>query len=69
MVDAGRGHLHSCSEKMFIEESYAKREFQNAKEDGKVICPEYYTHDGNIMFFAATGVEYHYRRAHKPRTF
>ena len=46
-----------------------RREFQNAKEDGKVICPECYNHGGNIMFFTMTGVEYHYRRDHKPRTF
>ena len=65
--DVGRHYCHA--EKTFIEESNANRKFQNAKEDGKVICRECYYLDGKIMFFTSAGVEYHYRRAYKPRTF
>ena len=69
MADAGGARYYVSAEKTFIEASNAKREFQNAKEAGKVICPECYSHDGKIIFFTAVGVKYHYRKAHKPRTF
>jgi hypothetical protein len=56
-------------EKQFIEESYVGRVFQRAKEDGKIICHDCYTNDGSINFFTASGVDYHYRRAHKRLSF
>ena len=68
-ISSDGGRNYCCAEKNFIKESYAKRKVQNAKEDGKVICNECYNHNGKIMFFTSAGVEYHYRRAHKPKTF
>ena len=60
---------YKCAEKAFIQDYYANRVFQNAKEDGKVICNECYHNDGKISFFTSAGVKVHYRRTHKPKTF
>ena len=60
---------YKTAEKVFIQELYAKRRFQNAKEDGKVICNKCYNNDGKISFFTLAGVEYHYWRAHKAKTY
>ena len=65
-ADGGR-HYHRV-EKTFIEETYHNRTFQKAKEGGKVICHECYSHNGKIAFFTSAGVEYHYRRVHKQMT-
>ena len=45
------------------------RVFQKAKDSGKVLCPDCNVSEGNIQFFTANGIEFHYRRVHKGKRF
>ena len=65
MAEATNRKSYKHAEKQFIEESHVNRVFQTAKENGKVICTECYAHDGSARFYSSTGVEIHYRHAHK----
>ena len=58
-------HGYNRMEKKFVESLYDSRVFQKAKDSGKVLCPDCNVSQGNIQFFTASGIEFHYRRVHK----
>ena len=43
--------------------------FKEAKENGRVICIECHAHDDSIRFYSSTGIDIHYKRAHKQSAF
>ena len=62
-------HSYNRMEKKFVKSLYDSRVFQKAKDSGKVLCPDCSVSEGNIQFFTANGIEFHYRRVHKGKRF